>query len=275
MNFVLITDHDVVADVTEARDLDISVFPGAEIGVLWDEAFGAEVLALGIDEVRRKGIHPQDVIHDVVDQGGLPYISHPHLSGVYSSLMMGLDGLVGIETYNVGGVWRGCRGVATIHLDDLMAVGKIVWGLATEDRHAIGTTAPEAWIEVRAEANDRETIIEAMRGGFYYSTMGPQMHDISWSDTHVTVECSEARRVTFSTMPWLSRNVDADETGPITRASVALEAIASSKSFEAINRQLIDQEMLTAPKAIDPHLRIEIDDGHGGFAWSNPMPIDP
>lgn len=273
IDFVVITDHNVVTDVSEANDLDITVIPGAEIAVCWDAAFGAEILSLGIETVKRQGIHPQDVIHDVLDQGGLPFLSHPYLSGVYSGLIMGLEGLMGIEIYNLFGANLGNRGKATVHMDDLMAVGKILWGLATDDRHAIDDTGPQAWIEVKAESKDRNTILMAMKKGLYYSTTGVKIHDISITDTHVRVKCSEAQRVTFSTLPWLSAKVDADDQGPMTEAAVELDAIGSSQMIELFNRQLIDKGMQSAPKEIRPHVRIEIDDGQGGFAWSNPLPL--
>lgn len=108
--------------------------------------------------------------------GGLPYLSHPHLSGVYSALMMDLDGLIGIELFNVIAGEMGTRGLATIHLDDLMAVGKPVWGVASDDRHAIDAIGPRAWVEVKADANERGIILEAMRQGRYYSATGPKIH---------------------------------------------------------------------------------------------------
>ena len=273
IDFVVITDHDTVADVSEARDLDIAVLPGAEIAVCWDETYGSEILALVVDEVKRVGVHPQDVVHDVLEQGGLPYVSHPHLSGVYSGLLMELDGLVGIETYNTGGTGMGNRGVAIIHQDDLMAVGKIVWGLATDDRHAIDDLGPQAWIEVKAPSNDRMALLDAMRHGFYYSTTGPKIPNFSFSDTDLLVECSEARRVTFSTLPWLSMKVVADDSGPITKTSAPLDAIGSSERVESFTEHLVRHKMLSAPKNMNPHVRIEIDDGQGGFAWSNPIPL--
>lgn len=53
MHFVVITDHNVVADVSEARGLDITLLPGAEIAVCWNKAFGAEILSLSIDAIKR------------------------------------------------------------------------------------------------------------------------------------------------------------------------------------------------------------------------------
>lgn len=112
-----------------------------------------------------------------------------------------------------------------------------------------------------------------MRAGFYYSTTGPKIHAIAFNDGQLTVECSAARRVTFSTLPWLSKRVMAADNNPITKTSVTLESIGSPTRVAAFMQQLVKQKMLSAPKAIKPHVRIEIDDGHGGFAWSNPIPM--
>ena len=273
MDFIAITDHNVVADVSDKGDGNITVIPGAEVGVCWDEALGAEVLCLGIDEIKRLGVHPQEVICDVLEQGGLPYISHPHLSGVYSGLMMDLDGLVGIEVYNNAAhvVWN--RGVASIHFDDLLGVGKIVWGLASDDLHRIRDIGPQAWIEVKAVANDRETILAAMRSGLYYSTTGPEIRDISFSDTHITVKCSAAKRIVFSTLPWLSKKVDAEGDGTITEATLELYSMGSAQKIEETMEYLVEHRGLSTAKNLKPHVRIEIDDGCGKFAWSNPIPF--
>ena len=273
MDFVVITDHDVVADVSGHGVADLLVIPGAEIVACWDQAFGGEVLCLGIDEVRRKGVHPQDVINDALTQAGLPYISHPHLSGVYSGLMMDLEGLVGIEVYNSGGHHLGNRGFATVHLDDLMAAGKPVWALASGDRHRIGTRKPSAWVEVRAQANTRDGILEAMRQGFYYSTTGPEIHDISFSDENITVRCSEARCVTLSTLPWLSKKVEAEGEDRITEVRMKLHQIGSPRRLRTFTKALIRNGSLSGHKEIRPYVRVEVDDGEGGFAWSNPIAI--
>ena len=273
MDFIVITDHDVVADVSDNGGGDILVIPGAEVGVCWDEALGAEILCLGIEEIKRKRVHPQDVIYDALEQGGLPYVSHPHLSGVYSALMTDLDGLVGIEVYNHAAsvVWN--RGTASIHLDDLMGVGKIVWGLASDDLHTIRKIGPQGRVEVRAKSNNRQDILSSMRDGLYYSTTGPQIHDISIGETHVRVKCSAAKRVVFSTLPWVSKKVESDGTESLTEVEVALEQIGSSGRVQALMQELVQMKALSQPKDLRPHLRVEIDDGNSGYAWSNPIPL--
>ena len=271
MDFIFITDHNVVADVDETKGQGILVMPGAEVGLLWDEALGAELLCLGIDEIKRKGVHPQDAIYDTLEQGGLPYISHPYLSGVYSALMMNLDGLVGLEVYNAAAdaVWG--RGVTSVHLDDLMATGKIIWGLASDDLHSL--REPSSRIEVRAAERTREGILSAMRDGLYYSTTGPAIHDIAVTETEVTVRCSGAKRVIFSSLPWLSRKVEASNGDLLTRASAELEALGSSRRLESFMEDLLTKGLVSASRKIVPHVRIEVHDEFGGVAWSNPIPL--
>lgn len=273
MDFIVITDHDIVADVSGVGHFDISVIPGAEVGVCWDGTLGAEVLCLGIDEIKRKNVHPQDVINDALEQGGLPYISHPYVSGVYSGLMMDLDGLVGIEVYNHGGqaVWN--RGIASVHLDDLIGMGKIVWGLASDDLHRIREIGPQSWVEVKAQSTSRKDILSAMRDGFYYSTTGPQIHDISFNSTHVSVRCSEAKQITFSSLPWLSRTVHADEAGFLTEARVPLDAIGSAPKIEETLTWLLENQKVTARQELKSVVRVEVLDHAGKIAWSNPIPI--
>src|SRR5687768_11437451 len=68
-DFLCITDHDLVApDVLDPRrhgDSNIVLIPGAEIGVKLDGSLGAEICALGINEVRQRYVHPQLVIDDM------------------------------------------------------------------------------------------------------------------------------------------------------------------------------------------------------------------
>jgi hypothetical protein len=158
-------------------------------------------------------------------------------------------------------------------MDDLMGVGKVVWGLASEDRHSLRGDKPQAWIEVRATACEREDIMDALRHGLYYSTTGPKIHDISITETHVTVKSSNARQISFSSMPWLSKKVDAREGEWLTEASVEVDQLGSTRRLEAVMDELVGKGELTARKQISSHVRIEVSDGTGGFAWSNPIPL--
>ena len=278
-DFLFVTDHDLVADLSDRAQTTILLIPGAEIVMCWDEVYVAEMLSLGIDEVKRAAVHPQQIIDDVLELGGLPFVSHPHLSGVSSGSLMKLEGIAGIEVFNGGAVGSGGRHLATIHWDDLLSNGRMVWGLASDDRHS-GLGSPEeagdrakGWVMVKAEECTRESIIDAMRNGLFYSTSGPVIHDIKISDVEVTVHCSAARAVTFVSLPWMGRRVSAEPGDLITEASLPLDRLATPAKVAETSEQWLEKGYFTKPKEMPTFFRVEIEDETGRTAWSNPIDL--
>ncbi len=271
----------MVAPLDEAAGAGIVVIPGAEIGVAWPQAALAEVCAIGIREVRRKHVHPQEVIDDVLDQGGIPFISHPHMSGVYSSLMMDLEGLVGIEIFNAACQHSGRRGVSTTHWDDLLTCGRRVWGWACDDRHTDDEYPPppgclpyrdhaKGWIMVRAPRRSEEAILQAIRDGHFYSTTGPTIHDIRVEEGMIHVRCSEAKQITFASVPWTGTRVHAEPGGSLTEASVSTGAVGEPSRIMGTIANSANLGDHPRPKKMGSYFRVEIWDGEDGYAWSNP-----
>ena len=87
------------------------------------------------------------------------------------------------------------------------------------------------------------------------------------------MRCSGARRVTLSTLPWLSKKVDAEGEERLTEVTMKLHQIGSPRRLKTFMKALIRNGSLSGPKEVRPHVRVEIDDGEGGFAWSNPIAI--
>jgi hypothetical protein len=279
-DFLVITDHNVVADVGQSRTTELLVIPGSEIAVCCDGTFGMEVCSLGIDEVRRSYVHPQQVIDDVLEQGGIPVISHPHMSGVYSGKMMELDGIAGIEVYNAYCQGSGRRGFAQTHWDDLLSVGRRVWGLASDDRHS-GDRPGEpdkrdfdrfkAWVVVRAADCTRPAILDAMKKGLFYSTTGPQIKDIAIVDGEIHVATSPVRSITFATIPWLGSRQVAAAGEWLEAATVPLERVATPERAGGLVAGLQEHGSISKPMPAGQYFRVEIWDGGDGYAWSNPI----
>ena len=279
-DFLVITDHNVVADVSESRAATLLVIPGAEIAVCYDGTFGMEVCSLGIDEVRRSYVHPQQVIDDVLEQGGIPVISHPHMSGVYSGKMMELEGIAGIEVYNAYCQGSGRRGFAQTHWDDLLSVGQRVWGLASDDRHSGDLPgAPDkrdfdrfkAWVVVRATDCSRPAILEAMKKGMFYSTTGPAIEDIAIADGEIRVTTSPVRSITFASLPWLGARQVAPPGERLEGATVSLERMATPARAEGLVASFREYGSISKKMPAGRYFRVEIWDGEDGYAWSNPI----
>lgn len=280
-DFLVLTDHDVVADVSQSRATNLLVIPGAEIAVCCDGTFGMEVCSLGIDDVRRSYVHPQQVIDDVLEQGGIPVISHPHMSGVYSGKMMELDGIAGIEVYNAYCQGSGRRGLAQTHWDDLLSVGQRVWGLACDDRHSGDLPGAgedkrdfdrfKAWVVVRATACNRPAILDAMKKGMFYSTTGPAIEDIAIVDGEIRVTTSPVRSITFASLPWLGARQVAPPGELLQGATVSLERVATPARAEGLVAGLREQGSIGTAMPAGRYFRVEIWDGEEGYAWSNPV----
>jgi len=279
-DFLVITDHNVVADVSQSRAATMLVIPGAEIAVCCDGTFAMEVCSLGIDEVRRSYVHPQQVIDDVLEQGGIPVISHPHMSGVYSGKMMELEGIAGIEVYNAYCQGSGRRGFAQTHWDDLLSVGQRVLGLASDDRHSGDQPgAPDkrdfdrfkAWVVVRAAACNRPAILDAMKKGMFYSTTGPVIEDITIADGEIRVTTSPVRAITFASLPWMGSRQVAPPGELLDGATVSLGRVATPERTEGLVAGLLEHGSISEVMPAGRYFRVEIWDGEDGFAWSNPI----
>jgi hypothetical protein len=139
----------------------------------------------------------------VLEQGGIPFISHPHISGVHSALMAPLKGLVGLDIYNAMCQGSGRRGVATRQWDELLTNGRRVWGWAADDRHSDDEPTPppgclpnrdhgKAWIMVRADERSQKAILDAIRHGLFFSTTGPLIKDLRVESDAILVQCTHA-----------------------------------------------------------------------------------
>ena len=286
-HFLFVTDHNVVADVSESRSPEILVMPGSEIRVHWEETFPAEVLALGIERVERQKVAPQLVVDDVLAQGGVPFISHPSLSGANAAAISHLKGLVGIEIFNAPNYWNGRRGLSTTQWDELLASGRMLWGVASDDRHSGRkpelTFAPlgrqpfrdhcEAWIMVRAEGCTQAAILEAIRRGQFYSTTGPQIKDIAIVNGEIRVETSPVRWVWFASVPYLGVRRVAAPGKSLTQVRAPLSGLASPEGVSQMNESFIQRGYWKKHKRVGHYVRVELWDGEDGYAWSNPIDL--
>ena len=285
-DFLFVTDHDVVADVGEPGS-GILVLPGAEIAVRWQDTFPAEVLALGIQRVVGHMESPQRVIDEVLEQGGVPFLSHPSLSGVSAEAVANLKGLVGLEIFNAPNHWNGRRGDSTAQWDELLARGHMLWGVASDDRHT-GAEAElsfpplgrqpfrdqaEAWIMVQAASRTAPEILAAIRRGRFYSTTGPRIEEIAVVDDEIRVRTSPVRSIWFASAPWLGIRTDAPPNESLTEARAPLSGLASPQKVAQMTKKYLDQGYWTHPKDVGCYVRVELWDGRDGHAWSNPIDL--
>ncbi len=258
-----ITDHWIrTAEPSTDRLL---VIPSTELNA---QAGGPEhdahVLALGL------GVDPQlpedefasleETVSWVNDQGAVPYLAHTYWSGLRTDQFEACDGLVGIEVWNAGCELEVGRGDSSLHWDEALERGRLLYAIAADDSHHPGYDSALAWTWVRAGERSQEAVLTALREGAFYSSTGPVIHELEQAEDHVVVRCSPVASVTLLAgrrrgaranagrlgYPHFARILDSNDDGLITAARLE-----------------------RPPKA--PYGRIELADPDGRRAWTNPL----
>ncbi len=129
----------------------------------------------------------------------------------------------------------------------LLSDGWRLSGCATDDAHFKGD-APDhfgGWVMVKAEANDPDLLLAALKAGEYYSSTGPELKNVEIDGDVVRVECSPVEHIIAIGQNSASASKDGRN---FTRAELPL------KKFRRHG-----------------WLRVVAMDGRGKRAWSNPI----
>jgi hypothetical protein len=138
------------------------------------------------------------------------------------------------------------KGFSEQSWDDLLDKGGPVLGIASDDSHGTEHDCFHGWIMVKAQDLTLESIMEALRTGSFYSTLGPEIYDIKLQDKQLSVKCSEAKSIVFKAERSRGRRFIPSNGELLTEASYPI-----SESGK--------------------YVRIEVTDETGKKAWSNPF----
>ena len=214
---------------------------------------GYHLLVAGLRELppRDQEHEPQAVIDYVKAQGALAYIAHPYWTGRPSMETAALRDLDGLEVFNsVCEITQG-TGHARIHWDDCLSAEQRLTGLAVDDVHWSFGEAGGGYVMVRALELSETALLESLRQGHFYSSMGPTIQDLRIRDGDdlgpaLDVVCSPCAEILFYTYGPHGRRFAAQPGETLSRASLPLR-----------------QEQV--------FVRVECRDVSGRCAWSNPV----
>jgi len=258
-----VTDHWVrTAEPSTERLL---VIPSTELNA---QAGGPEhdahVLALGLDvdpELPEDGFGAlADVARWIGEHGGVAYLAHTYWSGLRTDQFEDCEALVGIEVYNAGCELEVGRGDSSLHWDEALERGRLLYAIAVDDSHHPGYDSSLAWVWARCAERSQPAVLDALRAGRFYSSTGPTIHELELDDGAVVVRCSPAASVTLYAGRRRGARVNAGRLGYQHSARV----------LERNDDGAIVAVRLERPRDT-PYGRLEVAGATGGKAWTNPL----
>ena len=251
-----ITDHRCVTSV-KGLPGGILLIPGIELDYVLPKELGSQwvhVLGIGMDESIAARWNRNASVQEGIDQinrlGGVSVFAHPAWSLNTPSFMSSLARLAGVEIWNTVSTlpYNADRADSSSLLDTTWAYGgSLLPVMANDDAHDYGEEAGVAATMVQAAHCTRDEIMDALRNGRFYATLGPEIYQIEKDGPKIRVKCSPAEAVIFySNMPWADR------------------------------RSVIGHQMTEALYWVqngERYVRIEIRDKDGRKAWSGPIDL--
>lgn len=115
------------------------------------------------------------------------------------------EGMDAMEIYNHASVVAGYLDYCPKEYDALLRQDKRIYCLATDDNHNKGTPGTRKWdsfggyVMIKADNLEYRTITKALQDGHFYSSTGPEIHELWIEDDHLHIECSEAEKIILTT----------------------------------------------------------------------------
>lgn len=265
-DFIALTDHFVglfdypVVDTRPFRTNAFTTILGSELhsgamanGELW------HILAVGLPEDFAPSNSPHfapvdgqesgaEIAARAREAGAFVAIAHPEWSGLREADALSIEAAHAVEIYNHGCAVDADRPHGFATLDMLNSEGRRLSLIATDDAHFSTPDAFGGWVMVKAEANEPEALLAALKAGRHYATTGPEIRDIVVEDKRIHVECSAATTVIVMGEGSAASSA---RGASMTAASLKLAKFAGSR-----------------------WIRVTVMDAAGRRAWSNPIWLD-
>ena len=262
-DFLALTDHFVglfdypIADTASYRNDRFTTILGAELhsgamqnGELW------HILAVGLPRKFDQSNSPHflpiadqesgpEIAERARDVGAFVAIAHPQWSGMTLADARSIESAHAVEIYNHGCAVGCDRPDGTAILDLLLAEGRQLTAIATDDAHFKEPDHFGGWVMVKAKENTPDALLKALKNGHFYSSEGPELHHIEVDKKELTVRSSSVSTVIVQAKGSATVAVHGSS---ITQTKIKLGRVSQSE-----------------------WLRVTVKDSAGKRAWSNPI----
>lgn len=254
-DFLALTDHFwecyayPVTDTRGLRSKGFTTLLGAEIHApITAKNHDWHIVAVGLPldyAPWTSGETIQSMCRRAAAAGAFLGIAHPQWYGLTTEDALSIPEAHAVEIYNHSCAVECDRGDGLVVLEDVLATGKRLNAYAADDAHFSKPDAAGGWVMVKAEALEPELLLAALKRGDFYSSQGPELHDIAVTGNEVMVACSPASWISVVGAGTGSRCAQGRD---LKRATLPLDCFGE-----------------------DGYVRITVTDAQGRRAWSNPI----
>jgi predicted metal-dependent phosphoesterase TrpH len=248
--------HWPIADTRKFRSNNFTTLIGAElhamgtsVGELWHILAAGLPLDFAPPEPKETGA---ELAARAAAAGAFIGIAHPAWSQLTIDDGQGLEAAHAVEVYNHGCFVEVDRGDGWYLLEQLLRQGKRLTAFATDDAHFKSDDAFGGWVHVKSEVLEPEALLTALKAGDYYSSQGPQIHELAIDGDELRIACSPVNAIGI--VGHNSRSVGRYGRF-ITEAHIDLSGL--DKSWTKVQQS--------------PWIRIVLIDAAGRRAWTNPI----
>lgn len=271
-DFVSLTDHFLpnahfrkgepgFITVTDSHSEDTDTFitiPGAELhgpamenGEIWHIV--AVGLPLDFPELAEGETGPE-VARRASQLGAFVGLAHPHWNVVSETDALSIVDIIdSVEIYNHGCEVQVSRGYGLHMVEMLLNKGHRVLQYAADDAHfkhqrGTFTDAFGGWVQVKSASLTPDAIVAALKAGDFYSSTGPEIHDIQLDGDTIRVVSSPVETVLVS------------GRGATFRREHGVSIIEFEGDISGMKET--------------PYVTVTVIDAQGRRAWSNPIWLD-
>jgi len=253
-DFVALSEHFMpqydyrISDTRPFRSEDFTTIIAAELHqgkTLVDERWHA--LAVGIPHdfaAPENGETQAEITRRAADTGAFIGIVHPSWYGLSLEDARAIESAHAIEIYNHGSHVEVDRGEDWPFCEQLLNSGWRLNAFATDDAHRLTHDWLGGWVNVHAESLDPGELVESLKAGRFYSSQGPEIHDVQLDGDKVHISCSPAATISAQGRGSKSRHEEGDG---------------------------LTQAMFEVTRFKDAYMRITVRDAEGRRAWTNPI----
>ncbi len=212
-NFLAFTDHNFLTETAPYQNLSDENFiliPGMEVSDRFENV-PLHILALGLRDQTLNPAGGADVLGVLQNNvtairaaGAVPVLCHPNFGWAYGADELSrIRDAVLFEVLNAHPAVNnaGKNGVPSTEemWDIVLTRGKRMFGLGTDDMHALATYPGKSWVMVRAPELTEKAVLAALESGDFYVSTGVTLDEVRLKGSRIRLRIKPEEGIGYAT----------------------------------------------------------------------------